>query len=166
MDSVGKGARYSVEHMRNLTSAELETQWKKLNASNYAVTSNATARYNCLAFANGDERHWWDLGNGGRYYWPSHIKKEWTLDAWTKIFESGGYSKSGNRDAEAGKQKIAIYVDLEDLTPTHVAVSEGAMWKSKLGRLQDIEHATLDSLEGSEGYEYGIVEIVFERLLK
>jgi hypothetical protein len=58
---------------------------------------------------------------------------------------------------------VAIYIDLSDMLPGHVAVSDGQVWKSKLGRRQDIEHASLDLLEGDQLWEYGIVERILKR---
>ncbi len=67
---------------------------------------------------------------------------------------------------EPGFEKVAIYTDLEDFSPGHIALSDGKVWKSKLGRLQDIEHASLDLLEGDQGWEYGIVERILKRKIK
>src|SRR6185312_3429657 len=153
--------------MRNLTDAELEEKWRKLNSSNYRVTSHATPRYNCLAFANGDERNWWESHPyGSKVYWPPSLRREDSLENWVRIFESEGYTECNNRDPEPGKHKVALYVDLDDMSPTHVAISTGHKWKSKLGKLQDIEHDSLDLLEGYSGYEYGIVELVLEKVVQ
>ena len=116
-----------------------------------------------MAFANGDERHWWEPAmNGGRYYWPIYAKNRDTLAAWIEVFTGAGYERSDNHDAEPGYEKVAIYVDL-DLIPTHVAASDEDGWKSKLGKGQDIWHATLESLEGNQEDEFGIVECVLRR---
>lgn len=115
-----------------------------------------------MAFANGDERHWWQAGlHGGRYSWPPKVKD--TLAGWVELFTKQGYELTTNREAEIGFEKIAIYVDLGDMLPGHVAKSDGRVWKSKLGRLQDIEHETLDLLEGDQAAEYGIVEKIMRR---
>lgn len=151
--------------MRNLTTNELEAKWPKLRPGNYAIKSRATARYNCMAFANGDDRHWWQSGlHGGRHYWPPNVGD--TLEAWVEIFTRQGYELTSSRDVESGFEKIAIYLDLTDMLPGHIAKSDGRVWKSKLGRIQDIEHATLELLEGDESWEYGIVERILRRPLK
>lgn len=148
--------------MRNLTASELEAKWPKLRPGNYAVRSRATGRYNCMSFANGDDRHWWQAGlHGGRYRWPPKVSD--TLDGWVEIFTSQGYEPTSSREVEKGFEKVAIYLDLTDMLPGHVAKSDGRVWKSKLGRIQDIEHATLDLLEGDRFCEYGIVEKIFRR---
>lgn len=151
--------------MRNLTPSQIEEKWPKLRRDNHAVTSRATGRYNCMAFANDQQRRWWQAGlQGGRFYWPHKIAD--TLEGWVEIFTRQEYELTDNRDIEPGFEKIAIYVDLGDMLPGHVAKSDGRCWKSKLGRFQDIEHASLELLEGDDNCEYGIVERILRRPLK
>lgn len=68
-----------------------------------------------------------------------------------------------DREIQAGFEKVAIYVSLTDGNPSHVAVSDGRIWKSKLGKGQDIYHYSLSVLEGDQADEYGIVERVLKR---
>ena len=150
--------------MRNLTPAELEIKFPKLRSGNYRHTSDASARYNCMAFANDNERKWWQAGlYGGLYYWPPKVND--TLEGWVELFTRQGYEVTGNRGVETGFEKVAIYVDLKEMLPSHVAKSDGRAWKSKLGRCQDIEHSSLDLLEGDQQWEYGIVERILRRSL-
>lgn len=151
--------------MRNLTPAELQAKFPKLNSGNHQHKSNATPRYNCMAFANNDERTWWEAGmHGGRYSWPSKVPD--TLEGWVKIFTEQGYEITPNREIEPGFEKVAIYVDLADMLPAHVAKSDGHVWKSKLGRCQDIDHSSLDLLEGDQHWEYGVVDRILRRPVK
>lgn len=151
--------------MRNLTPSELESKFPKLNSQNYRRTSDATPRYNCIAFANDVDRQWWQQGlHGGMYYWPQQISD--SLDGWVELFKQQRYVLTNSRGIEGGLEKVAIYVDLADMLPGHVAKSDGTTWKSKLGRYQDIEHNTLDLLEGDTLWEYGIVERVLQRPIK
>jgi len=121
-----------------------------------------------MAYVNGDERHWWehpaDAGYGGRYYWPPNTAD--TLEGWTSIFIAQGYEITDNYEIEVGFEKVAIYVDSVDLSPTHVAKSDGRMWKSKLGGDYDIEHNSLELLEGDQEHEYGIVGQVLKKAIK
>jgi hypothetical protein len=152
--------------LRNSTPKELVIDFPKLLPGTYKRVSNATPRYNCMAFVNGDERHCWESGMyGGRHYWPANIKQQDTLDSWIELFVSDGYELTDNHEHEPGFEKIAIYLDLNDTSPSHVAKSNGVVWKSKLGKDQDIEHASLDVLEGDKQHEYGIVETVLKRKL-
>jgi hypothetical protein len=57
-------------------------------------TSDATARYNCMAFANNHQRKWWEAGmHGGAYYWPPVPD---TLRGWIEIFTQQGYAVTQN----------------------------------------------------------------------
>jgi hypothetical protein len=162
---VGAHARLGLV-LRNLSPEELETRWPKLKAGNYRYCSQATPRYNCVALAVGDERHWWEQGiHGGRVRWEQGAGDD--VDGWAQVFIRAGYQQAElNTDREPGYEKVAIYVGLEDLRPTHVAKSDGSTWKSKLGKLQDIEHESLELLEGDAGWEYGIVERILKRRLQ
>jgi len=73
-------------------------------------------------------------------------------------------SETNNRTVEFGYTKVAIYVELEDVeTYSHVAISDGLEWKSKLGKGQDIAHDSLDLLEGDQADEYGLVAIILRK---
>jgi len=84
----------------------------------------------------------------------------------TEIFTSDGYQPTDNPEIELGWEKIAIYVSLRDFEFSHVARSDGKVWKSKLGKGQDIDHYSLDVLEGDEADEYGIVDRILKRQIK
>lgn len=151
--------------MRNLTPAELQVKFPKLRSHNYRRTSQATGRYNCVAFANDNNRKWWQAGlHGGMYHWPLDIPD--TLEGWVEMFTRQGYEVTEGREIEAGFEKIAIYVDLQEMLPSHVAKSDGTIWKSKLGRYEDIEHSSLDLLEGDQSCEYGIVDRILKRAIR
>lgn len=150
--------------MRTISSQELQKVFPKLNDQNHKRISKATARYNCLAFACGDERKWWEPKPGGRYHWPAHIPPSTSLTTVVRIFTSNGYTETDNRQVEAGYLKAAIYVELDDIEIySHVALSDGNVWKSKLGKGQDIEHDSLDLLEGQNQDEYGIVAVILRK---
>ena len=150
--------------MRDLTFDELKVCFPKLRPDNHIPRSHSTARYNCVAFVNGDKRHWWQPGqHGGRFRWPADIKQHDTLAAWTELFLKDGYVVTDNQTVESGYEKIAIYVDPETALPSHVAKSDGVTWMSKLGKGQDIEHSSLDILSGASQDEYGTVTVVLKR---
>ena len=154
--------------LERLPPRPLETYFPKLRPDNHQICSCKDPRYNCMAYANGEtHRHWtpgWPPGMA-LYYWPSNIAD--TLEGWIAIFTAQGFERTNNYDIEPSFEKIAIYVDLEDLaTPTHVAKSDGDVWKSKLGMNgHDIEHQSLDLLEGNQVDEYGIVAQVLRRAI-
>jgi hypothetical protein len=128
-----------------------------------------------MAYVNGDERRWWEHPSEAGYgrsfrrknYWPPHfVRFGTTLEAWVAIFEAQGYVSTENYENEVGFDKIAIYVKLANLSPSHVAKSDGRVWKSKLGKGHDIEHASLELLEGEQEDEYGIVAQVLKKEIR
>ena len=53
---------------------EIENLFPKLPQTGYAITSPADADYNCIAWAVGDKRQWWEPLPG--FYWPPGVAKE------------------------------------------------------------------------------------------
>jgi hypothetical protein len=131
-----------------------------LAASNFIVTSPRTPNYNCIAWAAGDEQHWWEpLGLGG-YYWPPGIPREYTRDAYILAFRRQGYRECGDASLDDGYEKIALFFDRNGM-PTHAArqLPDGN-WTSKLGAWEDIQH---DRLEAVEGPSYGRASLFMRR---
>ena len=165
MAHLGPAKRFRLT-LKNRTLGELQKLFPKLRiGDNFQHTSEATPGYNCVGFANGDSSKWWQFGiRGGGYYWPVDLGD--TLEAWVELFAREGYSPAENGEIEPGVEKIAIYANLKDFSPSHVAKSDGTTWKSKLGRLQDISHVSLDLLEGPGDNDYGFVQRILQRPLK
>ncbi len=127
----------------------------------FNVTSESTLRYNCFVWALGDDSQW--IAPTGYYnYWPEDIPNELTLDTIAELFRQAGYEVCGDGSLEAGYEKVAIYV--KDGVPTHAARQLGdGRWTSKLGKYEDIEHDSLDALQGEGFGEYGRVEVFMSR---
>jgi len=101
------------------------------------------------------------------FYWPPPpFPQDDSLETVLKIFAEQGYERTDNWEIEAGFEKVAIYMDLKDMIPSHFAKSEGPLWKSKLGEGVDIVHTSLEVLEGDQVDEYGIVERVLKRPMR
>lgn len=124
-----------------------------------AITSARSKRYNCIAWAAGEESSWWWPGpNVDVEYWPAVPRVE-TLDAFQSLFASLGYVTCAAGDVESGFEKIAIFAN-DAREPKHAARQlPNGRWTSKLGVLEDIEHA----LHDLEGDEYGAVQVVMKR---
>jgi len=139
---------------------EIEASFPSLRNSGYSITSPATVEYNCIAWASGDTRAWWWPDPMNLYYWPPTIPRENTLEAFIKAYELLGYGICKDGNYEEGFEKIAIYV-AGDRKPTHAArqLSSGR-WTSKLGKLEDIEHTTLNGLCSPR---YGTVAVFMKR---
>jgi hypothetical protein len=119
-----------------------------LEKTGYQVTSPADWRYNCIAWAAGDQSvAWWP----GKFYWPQNASCEETLAAFVQAFQTLGYALCSEGALEEGFEKVAIYA-MGD-APKHAARQlANGRWSSKLGQEVDIEHV----LEGVAGPLYGI----------
>lgn len=139
---------------------DLEALFPRLSGAQYQVTSAASEDYNCIAWAVGDSARWWWPDLLQKRYWPSGIAREESLAAFVEVFESLGFVACHDEILEAGYEKIALFADQQ--VPQHAArqLSTGR-WTSKLGELEDIEHALRDL----EGTEYGRVALVMKRAI-
>lgn len=136
----------------------LEPIFPNLQTEAHAITSPKTPFYNCIAWAAGDStRWWWPLAP---YYWPYSAPREVTIAAFVAAFATIGYRPCSSGAVEDGLEKVAIYADRNN-RPTHAArqLPDGT-WTSKLGKLHDIEHATL---RGVEGEDYGAAVLFLSR---
>lgn len=118
----------------------------------YSITSPKDPTYNCVAWAAGRDDSWWEPDPLEIYYWPPEASRRLTIDAYEEALRSLGYGRCTAADVESGFEKLAIYADVNG-KPTHIArqLPDGT-WTSKLGKLEDIRH---DSLQGLVGIDYG-----------
>ena len=140
-----------------------EMVFPNLSRPGYSVTSPESSLYNCVAWAAGDSTDWW--WPDANSYWPEGVERAETLDNFRAAFESLGYSECAASELETGFDKVAIFADSDGL-PTHVARQlEDGRWTSKLGRWQDIEHASLRALENAPLMDslYGTVALLMRR---
>lgn len=143
-----------------MTRAEIERHFPKLRQSNWKKTSQATARYNCIAWAASNPTSWWEPSGRNEHHWPNSVLKEYTEQSYIQAFAAEGYSICDNADLESGFQKIALYVNPMGM-PSHAARQKlSGTWTSKLGESIDIEH---DSLTALEGNIYGQVKYFLKR---
>lgn len=139
----------------------IELKLPNLRSSEYQITSPQTPEYNCIAWAAQDnDRWWWPTSD---YYWPDGIVRRETLDAFIQAYGTLGYVPCEDDKLESGVEKIAIYINSNRI-PTHAARQlPSGKWTSKLGPYKDIEHI---SLEGLNGNEYGAVGCILKRPVK
>ncbi len=140
-----------------------EVRFPNLNRDEYRVTSPASDRYNCIAWAAGDADNWWwpDPDPDSDSYWPATAPREETLASFRTVFESLGYRECATAEPEPGFEKVAIYA--KDDLPTHAARQlPNGSWTSKLGEWQDIEHQSLNALTGMASI-YGEVALLLRR---
>src|SRR5205807_1571826 len=76
-----------------------------------------------------------------------------------RLYESLGYQACSEATLEAGFEKVAIFGDPMGYSHAARQLPDG-WWTSKIGGMEDIEHATPDALVGDE---YGVVVQVMRR---
>ena len=121
----------------------LESSFTSLEADGFRVTSPDSLEYNCIAWAAGDETHWWWPDDDA--FWPINHRGA-TIEVFVRAFATLGYLPAEGEMLEDGFDRVAIYA--KDGRVTHAAgqLSNGG-WTSKLGYDVDIEHG-LRGLEG------------------
>lgn len=98
----------------------------------------------------------------GRLLLDAGSSEGWTLASIKLTFKKVGYSEeTKDRSIEPGWDKVAFFADIHGV-PNHFArqLPSGA-WTSKMARLNDIEHSSLECLEGVDGY--GPVILIMKR---
>src|SRR4051812_7930361 len=119
-----------------------EAAHPQLNRGEYEVTSDETAKYNCIAHAADDDKWWWwplDYPMPG-VYWPDGIDTRPTLAAFTAMYaKMGGYVPCDDGRYEPGIEKIALFMCAEDVGHAARQKIDGS-WTSKLGAWEDIQH--------------------------
>ena len=141
----------------NAMDALFKVQFPNLHGVQQKKTSEQDPNYNCIAWAfENNTRHWWP--NQNRSYWPIQSAGLTAMEAFERLFSSGGWEETDDRNAESAYHKIALYA--LNGAPTHAArlLNTGA-WTSKLGQSIDISHS-LDELNGPI---YGTVVKVFRK---
>jgi hypothetical protein len=127
----------------------------------YEVKSQRDEAYNCIAWAAGDNGTWWWPDQAEEDTWPVGVARVATVAAFQDAFATLGYITCDDDRLEDGHEKIAIFA-LEGV-PKHAARQlPSGRWTSKLGLLEDIEHA----LHDLTGMAYGSVVLVMKRALQ
>ncbi len=119
----------------------------------FTKTSDFDPSYNCIAWAAKDSGKWYEPDPDGFYFWPQVVPREYTIDAYIRLYEHLGYTCCDNGNLEDGFEKVAIFSS-DMMTASHAARQIAAdLWTSKLGKDIDVSHSIL-SMSG--GY-YGVV---------
>jgi hypothetical protein len=128
--------------------AEIEARFPNLKAAGYEKRSDATEDYNCFAFAANQTTCRLDPTGGPDCDWPDNILPTLFISSFLELYRSYGFEVCDNGDLEEGHEKIAIYVNEAEHAARQLPSGK---WTSKIGDDEDIEHNTLQSLEGYYG---------------
>lgn len=124
-----------------------------LTEDNHKITSPATRRYNCTAWAAGDiSRKWWpDPRNIG--WWPVGVRRAETMEAFVEAYGTLGFKLCFDGSLQPGTEKLALFGTStgpnDPYAPTHAALQlESGEWTSKLGDFEDISHSPVNAVAG------------------
>ena len=136
----------------------LEDAFPGLRGQAYRITSPMDHRYNCIAFAAGDDQNWWWPDAARDDTWPPGVARAETVESFREAFATLGYVVCGDDRLEIGYEKVALFALAG--VPKHACrqLSSGR-WASKLGRSEDIEH----ELQDLTGTAYGKVVLIMKR---
>ena len=128
----------------------LQQLFPGLRTTSFDVTSPRDVRYNCIAWAAGDTRRWWWPGETPFSYWPNGLAREESVTSFVEAFATLGYELATSGEQDPAYEKLVIFASSDGI-PTHMArqLPDGS-WTSKLGALEDIAHAELEGVAGSD----------------
>lgn len=139
----------------------IEAVFPRLRDAAWCVSSEPDDRYNCIAWAARVTTDWWWPVGPGKTYWPPGVPRAVTLEGFCVAFATLGYVVCVGAELEPGFEKIAVFANDQGV-PRHAARQrENGLWTSKLGKMEDIDHA----LHALEGALYGSVVLVMKRPL-
>ena len=125
---------------------EIESAFPNLAGSGYEVTGDASAEYNCTAWALGITNRQWDYDRP-HGYWPPSIPRNQEVGTLMRLFAREGFALCDDDALEPGYEKIALYAFVGWFT--HVARQlEDGRWSSKLGKREVITHPSPANLTG------------------
>lgn len=142
-----------------------ESEFPNLKARGYQPISEPDERYNCIAWAVGENHRWWEPCDGS--YWPERrggVPPDYSIASLVLAYAAYGFVKCGGGIEEAatlevGIQKIAIYGQMDEYLHAARQLKNGE-WTSKLGPDDDIRHASLHAVAGGI---YGDVTVIMRR---
>jgi hypothetical protein len=144
----------------------LRQDFPNMTIINSTQTSNESFDYNCIAWALEINNAWFWPDDKSKIkqtsFWPKQLPNKENRTAFVKLFELYGFRVNPRNDCshELSKKKIAIYFDSLG-KPTHAARQlPNGNWTSKIGDDIDIEHKSLEVLEGPA---YGKVGTIMEK---
>ena len=104
----------------------IEVIFPGLQPGKYSITSAASPKYNCIAWAVDNDRVCWWPSEDDRDYWPSSISREESIDTFRTMFASFGYEACATSDAEPAIEKVALFANVHGV-PTHPSTAEWAL---------------------------------------
>ena len=131
-----------------------------LEAEGWIRTSDPTPKYNCIAWAVGENERWWWPDRAS--YWPEGFARQPDFPTFREVLAERGFTPCDSDELEDGVEKIALYGEPAGKVNHAARQLPNGRWTSKLGRCQDVEH----TLRGLEDGTYGSVLLILGRVNK
>ncbi len=123
----------------------LAAAFPRLAREGYEIVGEPTRGYNCVAYAAGDNKKWWDFTE--TRYWPDYATRTDRMEGLIEVFTGLGFQRCRGNSHEGGYVKVALYE--EHGVWKHAALqTPTGRWRSKLGEGPLIEHLRPESLTG------------------
>ena len=153
------------EGLPDRLSDQVISHFPNLEADGYEITNPRDRKYNCIAYAAGDEGRWWapTAFPSPGYYWPERAERGRSLEALRSCFKAVGYEVCEDGEPEDGFTKVALYADDDGIWQHAARQLDGGEWTSKLGGNEDIRHRTPGCVGGPT---YGSVGLFMRRRIK
>ena len=130
-----------------------------IDGRNFHAKCDATAEYNCVAWALHSQRHYIWPDKLEQFSWPIGMRRDDSPKGLLRLFEYVGFAVCAGGAREIGFEKIAIYA--KGGWSQHVARQlPNGKWTSKLGPAIDVEHSDPSVLTGPN---YGEVVLHMRR---
>ncbi len=157
-NTAGISRKWHVRGLSGENETDMARSWPQdalptLTESNSRITSPSANRYNCLAWAAGEDTRWWWPDPFEIGYWPPGIKRSETKEAFVRAYRTLGFHHCDDGALEPGNEKIALFGKGPHGSerPTHAACQlESGEWTSKLGTFEDIVHSRVEDVAGPE----------------
>src|ERR1700730_14639424 len=108
-----------------------------LSKESFSIASPEDKKYNCIAWAAGDDRRFWWPAPSQIAFWPSGFPRAVTVENFIQIFPGIVYIECPDGLLENGFEKLVLYT--KNGVPTHMAKQRpDGHWWSKLGGWHDI----------------------------
>src|SRR5262245_6006423 len=114
----------------------------RLSSANHRVTSPESTEYNCIAWAVGDTKNWWQPN----VFWPIPAPATaGDIQTLVQAYQSLGFEICGHGSLEPAFEKVALYGDPSWYLHAARQLPSGK-WTSKMGHDVDIEHDSPDDV--------------------
>ncbi len=124
---------------------DLTAAFPNLADEAFEILAPPSTRYNCVAYAAGDQTQNWDYEEDS--YWPPWASRNDKQESMVDVFAGLSYQPCDDHRLEQHYVRIALYE--KDGIAQHVALQmPNGRWRSKMGSGPLIEHHSPVSLSG------------------